>query len=383
MAILFALQGGASVTARELAERLEVSTRTVTRDLEALGASGVPVYAERGYGGGWRLADGFRARFNGLKRDDLERLLLSQTGAAKLFADLGREREYRETWEKLLKTASSEHPASAGEAKAVQDRIHIDGAGWRESFEAFPFLPTLYDAVWAGRMVAMRYGTAERLDETNQRGGAGTRAVASANAELEAAAGGGASTNGAPTNATSTDAASGSDPAGEPSPERALGPLGLVAKGGVWYVVGLSGGEIRTFRVSRIRTVRDTGEPFERPSDFDLAAYWNESMRTFRERLPSYVAELRLSSEALEQLRGRRYVKTRVLETAADGRLRIESDFETEAYAAEQLLALASRGFRAEVLAPASLQAAVHAAATLLLDGVTHNQAASRSSSIQ
>src|SRR5690606_10616875 len=124
-----------ALTVRELAARLEVSARTVTRDLEALAAWGVPVYAERGYGGGWRLAEGFRARFNGLKRDDVERLLLSQSGAARLFADLGREREFQDTWERLLQAASL---GTGVDAAAVRERIHIDGAGWRESFEALP-----------------------------------------------------------------------------------------------------------------------------------------------------------------------------------------------------------------------------------------------------
>lgn len=336
MAILFALQGGATVTARELAERLEVSTRTVTRDLEALGASGVPVFAERGYGGGWRLAEGFRARFNGLKRDDLERLLLSRTGAAKLFADLGREREFQETWEKLLATASSGH--ASGEAASVRDRIHIDGAGWRDSFEALPFLPTLYDAVWAGRKVTMRYGAAERAAAPEAASGRG--GDASESFEL---------------------------------PERELCPLGLVAKGSVWYVVGRTGGEIRTFRVSRFREVRDQGEPFERPADFDLAAYWTASMRTFRERLPSYVAILRLTAEARELLAGRRYVRMRVVSGdassgGADGVMTVEADFETETYAAEQILALACHGFGAEVLAPASLKAALRSVALRLAD---------------
>ncbi|HZG75184.1 MAG TPA: WYL domain-containing protein [Paenibacillus sp.] len=306
LSILFALQQGATLTVRELAARLEVSARTVTRDLEALASSGVPVYAERGYGGGWRLAEGFRARFNGLKRDDVERLFLSQSGAARMFADLGREREFQETWERLLHAASS---GTGVDPKAVRERIHIDGAGWRESFEALPHLPALYDAVWSGRAVRMRY------------------------AEDEA--------------------------------ERDLLPYGLVAKGNAWYVVGSTGGEMRTYRVSRVASLRPTEETFERPEDFDLEAYWAASIRTFRERLPVFPVRLRLSKDAMDRLKRMRFAGVDI--AAEEGeRFVVEANLQTIEYAVDCLLRLGGEG--AELLDPPELRDAMRAAVRRLAD---------------
>ncbi|WP_158299221.1 helix-turn-helix transcriptional regulator [Paenibacillus antri] len=306
LSILFALQQGATLTVRELAAKLEVSTRTVTRDLEALAGSGVPVYAERGYGGGWRLAEGFRARFNGLKRDDVERLLLSQSGSARLFAELGREREFRETWDRLL------HAASAGNgsnASTVRERIHIDGAGWRESFESLPHLPALYDAVWNGWALRIRYGRDDA--------------------------------------------------------ERELLPYGLVAKGNAWYVVGSTGGALRTYRVSRVESLRETGETFERPPDFDLETYWTSSIRTFRERLPKYAARLLLTRPAYERLKAMRYASVEEAEPAGE-RIAVAMNLETMEYAVECLLRLGGEGV--ELLEPAELREAMRTATRRLAE---------------
>jgi len=306
LSILFALQQGATLTVRELAAKLEVSVRTVTRDLEALSASGVPVYAERGYGGGWRLAEGFRARFNGLKRDDVERLLLSQSSSARLFSDLGREREFRETWEKLLHAASS---GSGVDPAAVRERIHVDGAGWRESFEALPHLPALYDAVWAGSKLRMRYG--------------------------------------------------------RDAEERELRPYGLVAKGNAWYVVGSTAGEIRTYRVSRIETLRESGETFERPESFDLESYWSASLRSFRERLPKYAVRLRLSQAAFERLKEMRFASVERVAPDGDG-VAVETNLQTREYAVECLLRLGGEGV--ELLEPPELREAMRIEARRLAE---------------
>jgi predicted DNA-binding transcriptional regulator YafY len=306
LSILFALQGGAALTVRELAARLEVSARTVTRDLEALASSGVPVYAERGYGGGWRLSEGFRARFNGLKRDDVERLLLSQSGAARLFADLGREREFQDTWERLLQAASS---GTGVDANAVRERIHIDGAGWRESFDRLPLLPALYDAVWSDRKVRMRYG--------------------------------------------------------EDEAERELLPYGLVAKGNVWYVVGMTGGALRTYRVSRVAALRREEETFDRPEGFDLEAYWASSIREFRERLPVLPVRLRLTKDALDRLRRLRFADVGSVAEEGD-RFVAEANLQTIEYAVDCLLRLGGEG--AELLGPPELRDAMRAAVRRLAD---------------
>lgn len=263
ISILLALQNGERLTVKQLAERLEVSTRTVTRDLEALSAAGVPVYAERGAGGGWRLGEGYRSRLNGMKRGDVERLLLASSFSKRWFAELGWEKESGETWEKLRALIGRER----SEAQEVLQRIHIDGAGWRESMETMPWLPALYDALWDCRSLAIRYGQEEA--------------------------------------------------------ERELLPLGLVAKSNTWYVVGKTDGNMRTYRVSRIRTLRETGGTFERPDGFDLEQYWKASMASFRERLPSYRVKLLACGEALERLRSMRYAT--VLEAKHVGQSRADT----------------------------------------------------------
>lgn len=305
IAILFAMQRGGTVTVRELADKLEVSPRTVTRDLEALSASGVPIYAERGRGGGWMLAEGFRAAFNGLKRSDLERLVLARSTSEGLFADLGKGKEFGETWDKVLQAATA---GSAHDAAGVRDRVHIDGAGWRKSFETLPWLPALYDAVWDRRRLTIRYGR----DES----------------------------------------------------ERELLPLGLVAKGGTWYVAGLTGGEMRTYRVSRVAELRASGDTFDRPAGFDLETYWQASMASFRERLPSYPATLRLDRETLERLSEARYVtvvEARGAETDPSGEEQrtVFVNFETQEYAVEWLLRLGGEGKFADVLEPEELRDAI------------------------
>lgn len=300
LSILFVLQHGAAVTVRELAERLEVSARTIARDLESLGAAGVPVYAVRGRRGGWRLAEGFRTRLNGLKEEDLRRLLLSQSTSVRLFSELGREKEFRETWDKLFAAAE----AGGGNAgRAVEERIHIDGAGWRTSFEAFPMLPLLYDAVWSERTVRIGYGRSADEREWS---------------------------------------------------ERDMQPLGLVAKGAVWYAVGLVNGECRTYRVSRIRSVKETGETFVRPASFDLASYWTGSLASFRQQLPVYRAVVEVTSAGFGEL-GRLPFATLEPPSAAAAerafrngaaRAAVEADFGTEQHAAACILRLAGEAKR-------------------------------------
>lgn len=307
LTILLLLQEGRRWTVKELAERLEVSERTVSRDMESLSASGVPVYADRGYRGGWKLAEGYRTALNGMGGEELRLLLLAQT--SRLFDDLG----IRKQSDRLLDRLAAAGIASSArrEANAVREKIHIDGAGWSESMEKFPYLPLLYDAVWNEKSVVIRYAR------------------------------------------------------GEETVERELHPLGLVAKGSIWYVVGSVSGEIRTYRVSKVTDVKEGAAPFERPEDFSLAAYWERSTADFRRRLPSYPATVKLrDASAIRRLRSLRYVSVRTVGTETEW-MTADVDFETPEYACSAALSL---GKDLIVVGPPELRKAVLEAACEIAD---------------
>src|SRR5215831_19484567 len=180
LSILLLLQVHRRITAGELARRLEVSERTIHRDMEALSTAGISVVADRGVGGGWSLLDEYRTNLTGLNRAEIRALFLG--GPGRLLADLGLEKASDAALIKLLAALPS---ANRSDAEYIRQRIHIDISGWHRPDESIPFLPVLQEAIWRDRKLAMTYG----------RGG-------------------------------------GCDPV-----DRLVDPLGLVAKGSVWYLV--------------------------------------------------------------------------------------------------------------------------------------------------
>src|SRR5438128_12227933 len=188
LSVLLLLQVHRRLTARELAKRLEVSERTIHRDMEALSAAGFPVFAERGSGGGWMLVEGYRTNLTGLNAVEVQALFV--TKPLRLLADLGLDKASDAALIKLSAALPSAHRPGAENAR---QRIHIDVTGWNRPDEAARFLPLLQEAVWQER----------RLRFTYQRGG-GCDAV-----------------------------------------QRVADPLGLVAKGSIWYLVAAVDGDIR------------------------------------------------------------------------------------------------------------------------------------------
>jgi predicted DNA-binding transcriptional regulator YafY len=290
------LQVHRRITARELARRLEVSERTIQRDMDALGAAGVPVLAERGPQGGWSLAERYRTDLNGLNEAEMRALFLMHS--PRILADLGIRPAAEAGIVKLLAAL----PAMArGDAEHARRCIHIDGAGWKAAAEQVPLLPTLHDAVWEGLQVVISY---ERGDGVLV--------------------------------------------------ERRVHPLGLVAKGSIWYMVAAVDGEPRTYRVSRVRGAQLLGEAIDRPAGFDLAEFWEASTRSFSERLPRYPAVLRLHHDAIPLLHMARYTRVeRLGEPDETGWLTAEVLFEVPAEALAVTLGL---GALAEVLEPAELR---------------------------
>ncbi|MFD6416264.1 helix-turn-helix transcriptional regulator [Streptomyces sp. NPDC060194] len=312
LSLLLLLQQRGRMTAPELAAELEVSVRTVYRDVEALSASGVPVYADRGPAGGYRLTDGYRTRLTGLTDDEADSLSLAGTPGAAAALGLGAELATAQ-----LKLAAA-LPAGAGErSRRIQERFHLDAPAWFRDADPVPCLAAIADAVWRQRVVRARY----------RRWGGESR-------------------------------------------EGEMHPLGLVLKGGNWYLVARAGPDIRSYRVSRMLTAEVAAETFERPPGFDLAAHWQESTRRLEAAVVQQTARVRLSARGMRLLpmmfgaAGARAVEA-AGEPDAEGRVETDLDVETPAVAVGDLLRL---GLDAEVLAPAALRSAVADVATRLAE---------------
>lgn len=317
LSILLLLQVHRRVTARELAKRLEVSERTIHRDMEALGAAGVPVLAERGTGGGWGLLEAYRTNLTGLNSAEIQALFLS--GPPRLLADLGLEKAAQAGLIKLLAALPS---LSRRNAEEMSRRIYVDAAGWRQPGEAIPFLPRLQEAIWLERKLRLTY----------QRGGDGNAV------------------------------------------ERLVEPLGLVAKGSIWYLVAAVEGELRSYRVSRVQDATLTDEPFARPPSFDLAAHWEQSTTEFKANLPRYPATLRVDPVILPRMRQESHYSRMqcVGEAEADGWVTVGMLFEEEHSARDYVL---SFGPQMEVLAPPALRAQVLEAAQRIVARYLGSQA--------
>src|SRR5436190_22564811 len=219
LSVLLLLQTRGRMTARELATELEVSLRTIYRDVDSLAEAGVPLYGDRGPTGGYQLIDGYRTRLTGLTTDEASSIFLA--GVPGRAAELGLGPVLATAQLKLLAALPTELRSRAGR---IRERFHLDAPGWFRSGEEAPHLAIVAQAVWNQRQLRMAYRRPEGIAE------------------------------------------------------RVVEPLGVVLKSGVWYVVAAREGQPRTYRVSRIQTAELLDERFERPEDFDLADYWTESI---------------------------------------------------------------------------------------------------------
>lgn len=297
LSILLLLQVHRRMTARELAKRLEVSERTIYRDIEALSSAGVPVTAERGSGGGCSLLAEYRTNLTGLSDAEIQAIFL--TRPSHLLADLGLRQASEAAFIKLLAALPAMNRRGA---EYVRQRIHIDTTGWHRSEERVECLPVLQEAIWQERKIAFTY----------QRGDA-------------------------------------------VMVERVADPIGLVAKGSVWYMVAIIDGELRNYRVSRVQAARMLDEPCTRPPDFDLVAYWEQSSSNFLAALPHFPVSARVSPDGLQQIHfALRFGRiTRTDPPDARGWSRLIIQFENEREACGTLLGL---GPEVEVIDPASLR---------------------------
>ncbi len=308
LALLLHVQRHGGATAPELASALEVSVRTIYRDVAALAEAGVPVWTEPGPHGGIRLVEGWRTRLDGLTGDEAGALALA--GAPGAAAELGLGTLLATAQTKLHATLPPELQARAAR---VGERFHLDAPGWFSRDEPPPALTEVARALWDDRRLRVRY---RRADATVV---------------------------------------------------RTVEPLGLVCKAGTWYLLAAHRGTRRTYRVDRITDAVPLAERFVRPA-LDLAAAWAEAQEGFDRSILRATVTIRLSPDGARRLRHHvdPRAATEALATAttgADGWCTVELAVEGEDVARRQLFAL---GPHVEVLAPTSLRAAIAADARAL-----------------
>jgi predicted DNA-binding transcriptional regulator YafY len=296
VALLLLLQSRHRCSARVLATHLEVSERTIYRDVDALSAAGVPVYAERGATGGIVLADGYRRALTYFNEDEVRALFAS--GSSPL-ADLGLEGGLARALEKLRGGLADVYQRAADESRS---RVHLDGRRWNQPEPPRELLTALRRAVWDDRRLRIRY--------EDRNGKSSTRTV---------------------------------------------DPLGLVSKAGVWYLVARSGDDLRSFRVERVQSARELPERFERPANFDLERHWADSSARFAEasRGGDCVVELRASNDALDRVT--HYWPAQILSKGAHESL-VRVTFPATDVALFQVLVWSDA---ATLLEPAELRAAI------------------------
>jgi predicted DNA-binding transcriptional regulator YafY len=295
------------MTAAQLAGELEVSVRTIYRDIESLQMAGVPLYGDAGHEGGYQLLGGYRLRLTGLTEGEAEALYLSNVPGP--VAELGLGQALALAQLKLDASLPSEMSARA---QRVRSRFLVDSPGWYMQGEDVPYLRQVADAVWRSRVLEVRYRRWK-----------------------------------APTDV-----------------ERRLEPYGLVLKAGRWYLV--AGPGPRTFRVDQILRLEVRDEGFAVPDDFDLPGYWQRYQREFEARLYRERAVVRVAPDAASRLPGA--MASAVAEHGsvdAGGWVRAEVPVESLDHALRAFLAL---GTDIEVLEPAALRTRMAATARALAD---------------
>jgi predicted DNA-binding transcriptional regulator YafY len=309
LSVMMLLQAKGRLSEREIAEQLEVSQRTVHRDLEALSAARVPVVALRGAQGGWELQKGWRTNVPGLDESELRALLMAHPRV------LGHSRLAGAAETALNKLMAAMPAPLHAQAVLMRQRLHVDPTGWHQTGEDLSALAIAQDAVERDRKLTFEYTRAD-----------GNRS------------------------------------------SRTVDPLGLVAKGMSWYLVARGATGMRTYRVSRMEGATVLTVGFERPRNFDLAAYWKRSTAELEQGRQVYRAVLSLASEAARRLQawfGTNRMSPLESGTQADRTL-LEAQFDSESQARFVVLGL---GSEVAVMKPESLRLWVEAEITRMTAG--------------
>lgn len=300
LSILMLLQARGRLSAAALAEEFEVSVRTIHRDIDQLSAAGIPVYAERGRSGGFALMDGYRTKLTGLTQPEAESLFLA--GLPGPAAQLGLSDVLHAARLKLMAALPANMQPNA---ERIASRFHLDPVAWFKGADPLPQLQTVAQAVWGERYLKLRYRNSGEIYG------------------------------------------------------RKLGPLGLVLKGGVWYLVATSGKSIRTYRVAQMLDVEATDEPFARPKRFDLAEHWEKSSSAYEAGVYREEAQVRISPRGMERLEALGpYVAAAATDSAGkpdgDGWMRCRLPLETFELGVRDMLRL---GEEVDVLGPPAFRA--------------------------
>jgi len=302
LALLMLLQTRGRMTAQALATELEVSERTIYRDVDALSATGVPIYGEAGIDGGFALLDSYRTNLTGLSTGEVRALFM--LSIPEPLADLGVTQELKSA---LLKLTAALPATRRPDEEYVRQRFYLDSVGWQRDEEAVPFLKTIHQAVWENRKLHLT-----------------TRAFAT-------------------------------------QVQKTVDPYGLVAKAGVWYLVCAAHNQIRVHRISYLVDARLADETFERPADFDLAAYWQASCAEREQNRAIFAVRVRVAPDFVSMLP--RYFGNSIREKIThaekaepDGWLTLDLAFESFEAARDRLLAF---GRGVEVIEPYALRCSI------------------------
>jgi len=309
ISILLLLQNKGKLTTKELAKELEVTGRTIHRDMEALSAAGIPVVADRGKSGGWRLLEQYRTNLTGLKANELKSLLISPS--FQMLTDLGLAKDWHEARRKILASIPSSLKSYSHD---IWNRIHVDTTAWRQSSEKIESFKILQEAIWDEKALQIEY---ERAD-------------------------------------------------GEYL-ERVVNPLGLVAKGSTWYLIASSNKKVRNYRASRIKSVKLTKETFSRPNDFNLAQYWSDSTQEFIKSLPKYEVDVEISSSIVQRIKftGRFVQIVQIDAPSENGWISANLCFDTEQEALEYILGF---GNQIRIIQPNELKQTIYDMAKSVVD---------------
>ena len=310
LSVMMLLQAHGRISAQTLADELEVSVRTVYRDVDHLSSAGVPVTATRGAAGGFQLLDGWRTRLTGLTPNEAQAMFLA--GAPNAAQQLGLGEAAASAQLKLLAALPPEWQA---DAVKVGSRFHLDPVGWYRSADRAQHLDAVAQAVWTDRRLSIRYESWKGVTD------------------------------------------------------RVIEPLGLVQKAGEWYVVARSKRQLRTFRLSRIQQLVVRPGKFARPRQFDLARHWAASIERFEAGLYRGTAVLRITALGIERLKDLSAAIAEATERTqseadADGWKQVTIPIESIDYATADLLRL---GSEVEVLKPVELRRRVADTARALL----------------
>ncbi len=316
LSLLMLLQARGKMTARKLAQELEVSERTIYRDIDALSVAGVPIYGESGPEGGYALVDSYHTNLTGLTEGEVRALFMLNIPAP--LADLGVSQELRAA---LLKLAAALPDTRRRDEEGVRQRFHLDSTWWSQSEERVPHLQTIQQAVWQDCKIQVVYRTSVAVEI-----------------------------------------------------ERLVAPYGLVAKAGVWYLVCARNDAMQVHRVSDLLAVYVADESFERPTKFDLVAFWEKWCIEYEIFLSDFTATVRVAPSFIPELPRYfgNYIHTKITQAGppdAAGWIKLELSFESFEAARDHILGF---GRGVEVLEPRALRRSVLDYAEQIMALYTH-----------